>query len=269
MRAFSPDGRCYVFDRRANGFVPGEGCGVVVLKLLDKAIEDGDRIYAVIDGSAVNNDGNTMGITTPNPEAQMQVIQEALDAGGIDPSTISYIEAHGTGTMIGDPIELKALTAVFRKSTQDRQFCGVGSVKTNIGHLLLASGIAGFIKVVMCISNRQIPASLNCEEPNPRFEFDKSPFYINRALKDWTPREGVWRAGISSFGLGGTNGHILVSNLDGQQFKDYKCRRNPLPPVMFNRKRLWADKKETGDCTYRQPENTDVKPGMLRLEKKR
>jgi polyketide synthase PksM len=240
-KALSPDGKSYTFDEKANGFVPGEGCGAVLLKRLDNALADGDRIYAVIDASAVNNDGHTMGITTPNPDAQREVIEAALKKGGIHPGTISYIEAHGTGTMIGDPIELKALTRVFRQYTDEKQFCGVGSVKTNIGHLLSAAGVASFIKTVLSIVNRQIPPTLNCDKPNPRFEFDNSPFYPNTSLKEWVAKDGIRRAGISAFGFGGTNAHIIVSECDSELLKGYVVKRQPLPPVEFNRKRYWFD----------------------------
>ncbi|WP_139488197.1 beta-ketoacyl synthase N-terminal-like domain-containing protein [Brevibacillus dissolubilis] len=241
-KALSPDGKCHTFDEKANGFVPGEGAGAVLLKPLDKAMADGDRIYAVIEASAINNDGHTMGITTPNPDMQVDVIETALRQGKIDPSTISYIETHGTGTMIGDPIELKALTKVFRESTDERQFCGVGSSKTNIGHLLSAAGIASFIKVCLSLHHKQLPPTLNCEKPNPRFEFGSSPFYPNTSLQDWIPRQGVRRAGISSFGFGGTNAHMIVSDAP-DALALYQPKREALPPVEYNRKRYWIDAK--------------------------
>ncbi|WP_438432128.1 SDR family NAD(P)-dependent oxidoreductase [Gorillibacterium sp. sgz500922] len=238
-RALSPDGKCHTFDEKANGFVPGEGCGAVLLKRLDKALADGDHIYAVIEGSAINNDGRTMGVTTPNPEAQSMVIQEALTKAEATPGSISYIENHGTGTMIGDPIELKALTKVFRESTREKQFCAVGSVKTNLGHLLSAAGIASFIKVALSLYHRQLPPTLNCETPNPRFEFASSPFYPNTRLQEWKPRAGIRRAGISSFGFGGTNVHMIVSEAPNQE--EGRKTRQPLPRVIFNRRRFWLD----------------------------
>ncbi len=248
--AISPDGKCHTFDEKANGFVPGEGCGIVLLKPLEKAVADGDNIYAVIEASAVNNDGHTMGITTPNPAAQEAVIKEALEKGGINASTVGYIEAHGTGTMIGDPIELKALTNVFRQYTPDKMFCAIGSVKTNLGHLLSAAGIASFIKVVLSMVNKQIPPTLNCEKPNPRFNFDQSPFYPNTSLTEWKPIEGIRRAGISSFGFGGTNAHIILAEYGG---KDQSTkRRNSLSPVAFNRKRYWIDGAQGQWNSYNQ-----------------
>lgn len=240
-KALSPDGKCFTFDERANGFVPGEGCGVVILKPLRNALDDGDNIMAVIDGSAINNDGHTMGITTPNPEAQKEVIEAALKRAGVSPSSISYIEAHGTGTLIGDPIELKALTQVFRKHTQEKQFCSIGSVKTNHGHLLSASGISGFIKVILSMVNKQIPPSLNCKHPNSRFDFENSPFYINSQLQPWETRDGIRRAGISSLGFGGTNAHIIISECPDILFSKKPIIRKPLSPISFDKKRYWID----------------------------
>ncbi|WP_430622545.1 ketoacyl-synthetase C-terminal extension domain-containing protein [Bacillus velezensis] len=176
-----------------------------------------------------------MGITTPNPKLQEQVIQDAFEKADITPGSVSYVETHGTGTMIGDPIELQALTKVFRRDTNKTQFCGVGSVKTNIGHLLSAAGAASFIKVILSIWHKEIPPTLNCETPNPRFEFEKSPFYPNTELRSW--KDGKRRAGISAFGFGGTNAHLLVSGLDDS----YHSVRTPLPPAEFVRKEYWPD----------------------------
>ncbi|MBF0224370.1 MAG: SDR family NAD(P)-dependent oxidoreductase [Desulfobacterales bacterium] len=242
-KALSPDGKCHTFDEKANGFVPGEGCGAILLKPLENAIKDGDKIYAVIESSAVNNDGHTMGITTPNPEAQAEVIKEALTKGSIDPITITYVETHGTGTMIGDPIELKALTKIFREQTKDRGFCAVGSVKTNIGHLASASGIAGLIKVILSVHNKYIPPTLNCIKPNPRFKFDDSPFYPNINLKVWAP-EHLRRAGISSFGFGGTNAHIIIGECDKALLNGYSQKRFSLDLPVFNKKRFWLESKK-------------------------
>ena len=241
-KALSRDGRCHTFDLRANGYVPGEGCGAVLLKPFRKALGDGDRIYAVIAGSAINNDGHTMGITTPNLEAQEAVIVAALDRAHVQPETVGYVEAHGTGTMIGDPIELKALTRAFRRYTQARQFCAVGSVKTNVGHLHSAAGIASFIKVALALHHREIPPTLNCEEPNPRFEFSESPFYPNLHLQPWQPRDKVRRSGISSFGFGGTNCHLIAEAFVPENFREYECRRKERPPPAFKRKKYWLPK---------------------------
>lgn len=244
-KALSPDGMCHTFDEGANGFVLGEGCGAVLLKLLDKAVRDGDRIYGVIDATAVNNDGHTMGITTPNPEAQRAVIREALEIGNVNPETVTYVETHGTGTMIGDPIELKGLTSVFREFTDKVGFCSVGSVKTNMGHALSAAGIASFIKVMLCIEHKKLVPTLHCEHPNPRFDFTSSPFYPVRELRDWEVGEGrIRRAGMSSFGFGGTNAHIIVSECVAEMPAKYEMKRAPLPSAIFNRKRFWLEKRE-------------------------
>ncbi|WP_458461952.1 beta-ketoacyl synthase N-terminal-like domain-containing protein, partial [Paenibacillus sp.] len=209
----SPDSRCKTFSADANGIGLGEGCGVVLLKPLSRAIADQDAIYGVIDGTSINNDGQTMGITTPNPEAQQELLEKAISNAGIHPSTISYIETHGTGTLIGDPIELKALTGVFAKYTNQRQFCGVGSVKSNIGHLLSASGIASLIKVLLSLAHRELPPTIHCDQPNPRFQFGESPFYIVQQHQPWgSGPSDILRAGISAFGLGGNNAHVIVSN---------------------------------------------------------
>ncbi|HZG81830.1 MAG TPA: polyketide synthase, partial [Brevibacillus sp.] len=258
------DGKCHTFDARANGFVPGEGCGAVLLKPLSKALAEGDHIYAVIDATAINNDGRTMGITTPNPDGQRDVIQSALRQGNIDCRSISYIETHGTGTMIGDPIELKALTKVFHEVTKETQFCAVGSVKSNIGHLLSAAGIASFIKVALSIRHRQLPPTLNCETPNPRFAFEQSPFYPNTSLVDWQPRNGIRRAGISSFGFGGTNAHVIVSELDAQLMSSYRPKRKPLEPIEFRRARYWLEKPDAAALV--QSVGKCERPAMLAIQ---
>jgi acyl transferase domain-containing protein/acyl carrier protein len=208
----SPDGHCRAFDAKAQGTLFGCGTGVVVLKRLKEALEDGDNVLAVIRGSAVNNDGSLkVGFTAPSVTGQAEVISEALSVADCAPDTISYIEAHGTGTALGDPIEIQALTKAFRAGTARRQFCGIGSVKTNLGHLEAAAGVTGLIKTVLALQHRQIPPSLNFEKPNPRIDFENSPFYVNDRLRDWPevasqPR----RAGVSSFGFGGTNAHLIV-----------------------------------------------------------
>ncbi len=208
-RALSADGRCRTFDEKADGFVPGEGVGCVLLKPLDQALADEDPIYAVIDGSAMNNDGHTLGITTPGVEGQVDVIVRALQKAGVSPKEISYVEAHGTGTMIGDPIELNALARAFVQDPPKR--CALGSVKTNIGHLLSAAGVASFIKVALSLRHGTLPPTLHCETINPRFEFDRTPFFPLRQLQPWEAGGGLRRAGISSFGFGKTNVHVVLS----------------------------------------------------------
>ncbi|RKG61278.1 KR domain-containing protein [Corallococcus sp. CA054B] len=236
-RALSRDGRCKTFDERADGFVPGEGAGAVLLKPLRKALADGDRVYGVIDATAVNNDGHTMGATTPNPAGQRAVIEEALRQGRVDPRTLGYVEAHGTGTMLGDPIELKALTEVLAPAGAPPGSCAVGTVKSNFGHLLSAAGVAGFIKVVLSLMHRELPPTLHCATPNPRFHFESSPLFPNTTLRPWEPRFGVRRAGLSAFGFGGTNAHALVSEAPAGQ----QPTRAPLLPVVFTRQRYWLE----------------------------
>lgn len=239
-KALSPDGKCYTFDERANGFVPGEGCGAVLLKEYESAVHDGDKIYAVIEASVANNDGKTMGITTPNLKAQKDIIMTAIDRADIDPSTIGYVETHGTGTMIGDPIELKALSEVYSSFCDEKRYCAVGSVKTNIGHLMSAAGVSGFIKTSLAIHNRLIPPTLNCITPNPRFRFDDSPFYVADKAEKWRSDRDMARAAISSFGFGGTNVHmILCSAPDG-----HIPSRRALGQIVYNKKRYWPEQAE-------------------------
>jgi len=211
----SPDGHCRAFDADAQGTVFGNGAGVVVLKLLNKAIADNDRIYAVIKGSAVNNDGtHKMSYTAPSIQGQVAVISEALAVAQIDANTISYVETHGTGTALGDPIEITALTQAFHQSTYQpitkNGFCAIGSVKTNIGHLDDAAGIAGLIKTILALKNGAIPPSLNFKRPNPNIDFANSPFYVNTELIEWKKNDLPRRAGVSSFGMGGTNCHVVL-----------------------------------------------------------
>ena len=210
----SPDGHCRAFDRLASGTIFGNGVGIVVLKRLEQAIADGDRIYAVIKGSAINNDGGTkVGYLAPNGEGQSRVVAEAIAQAGIEADTIGYLETHGTGTILGDPIEIAGLTQGFRATTAEKQFCAIGSVKTNIGHLQIASGIAGFIKTVLCLYHRQIPPSLHFTEPSPQIDFANSPFYVNTTLQDWQPQTYPRRAGVNSLGVGGTNAHVILEEV--------------------------------------------------------
>ncbi|MFI9407744.1 type I polyketide synthase [Nocardia sp. NPDC052316] len=205
----SPDGHCRAFDADAAGTVFGSGVGVVVLKRLADAIADGDHIHAVILGSAVNNDGaNKIGYTAPGIAGQRAVIREALSAAGIGADTIGYVEAHGTGTTLGDPIEVSALSAAYREHTDATQYCALGSVKANVGHLNSAGGVAGFIKAVLAVREGRIPASLHYTRPNPEIDFAASPFFVNTELRTWS--DGVRRAGVSAFGIGGTNAHVIV-----------------------------------------------------------
>ncbi len=208
----SPDGHCRAFDEKARGTVLGEGVGVVVLKRLADAIADRDHIHAVVRGAALNNDGsNKVGYTAPSIDGQLEVIAEAHELAGVSPDTITYIEAHGTGTELGDPIEMMALTEAFRRHTDRRQYCAIGSVKTNIGHLDAAAGVAGLIKAVLALEHGVIPPSLHYEHPNPRIDFASSPFFVSTSATEWrTNNDTPRRAGVSSFGIGGTNAHVVL-----------------------------------------------------------
>ena len=209
----SPDGHCRAFDAEARGTVFGSGVGMVALKRLEDARRDGDTVHAVIRGTAINNDGSLkVGFTAPSVEGQAQVIAAAQAAAGVSPDSISYVEAHGTATPLGDPIEVAALTSAFRAATARTGFCALGSVKTNVGHLDAAAGVTGFLKTVLALGHRQIPPSLHFERPNPKIDFAASPFYVAARLADWpAPADGgPRRAGVSAFGVGGTNAHVVV-----------------------------------------------------------
>jgi phthiocerol/phenolphthiocerol synthesis type-I polyketide synthase E len=206
----SADGHCRAFDKDASGTISGEGAGVVVLKRLADALKEGDHIYAIIKGSAVNNDGKRkVGFTAPSVEGQSECIRKAHVFARVEPDTISYIETHGTGTKMGDPIELEALNLAFNRDTKRR--CAIGSVKTNMGHIDAAAGVAGFIKTVLSLQNAQLPPSLHFAEQNPEVNFAGGPFYVNTSLQQWTRVAGQpLRAGVSSFGIGGTNVHTIL-----------------------------------------------------------
>jgi acyl transferase domain-containing protein/acyl carrier protein len=207
----SPDGLCRTFDANARGTVFGNGVGLVVLKRLADAIADGDTIHAIIRGAAMNNDGSLkVGFTAPGVAGQAQVVSDALAAAGVPADSISYVEAHGTGTELGDPIEITALTRAYRRTTDRTGFCAVGSVKPNIGHLDAAAGVSSLIKTIMAMKHRQIPATINYEKPNPKIDFENSPFFVNTTLTPWETNGHPRRAGVSSFGFGGTNAHIIV-----------------------------------------------------------
>ncbi|KAB8332632.1 acyltransferase domain-containing protein [Scytonema tolypothrichoides VB-61278] len=207
----SPDGHCRAFDAKARGTIFSNGLGVVVLKRLEDALADGDFIHAIIKGSAINNDGSLkVGYTAPSVDGQREVILEALALAEVEPDSITYVETHGTGTPLGDPIEIKALTQAFRSSTNKKGFCRIGSVKTNVGHLNTAAGVTGLIKTVQALKNKQIPPSLHFKEPNPEIDFANSPFYVNTKLSEWKTNGTPRRAGVSSFGIGGTNAHVIL-----------------------------------------------------------
>ena len=234
-KVLSKTGKSHVFDERADGFVLGEGAGLVLLKDYEQARREGDRILATILGSAVNNDGQTMGLTVPNQQGQKAVIEAALTKSQVDPATISYLEAHGTGTLLGDPIEIKAATEVYRLQTDKTQYCAVGSVKSNLGHTMTAAGITGLIKMLLAMQHRQLPATLHCEHPHPRFGFESSPFYPNLKLAPWAVNAAARRAAISSFGFGGTNCHMILEEAP----QGYVASRESLPLTQFNRRHYW------------------------------
>ncbi|MEH2043008.1 aminotransferase class III-fold pyridoxal phosphate-dependent enzyme [Nostoc sp.] len=207
----SGDGHCRPFDASAQGTMFNNGAGVVVLKRLEDALNDGDRIYAVIRGSGINNDGaDKVSFTAPSVDGQAEAIAMAQAYANFHPETISYIEAHGTATPLGDPIEIEALTQAFRVHTNAKQFCAIGSLKSNVGHLVAAAGVAGLIKTALALHYKKIPPSLNFEAPNPKIDFANSPFYVNTKLAEWSEGETPRRASVSSFGVGGTNAHIVL-----------------------------------------------------------
>ena len=213
----SPDGHCRPFDAQAQGTVFGSGLGVLVLKRLEDAVADRDTIHAVILGSATNNDGSLkVSYTAPSVDGQAQVIAEALSNAGVEPGTISYVEAHGTGTALGDPTEITALAKAFGGAAATKRSCAIGSVKSNIGHLDAASGIAGLIKTVLALEHHMIPPSLHFERPNPGIDFDNTPFYVNAKLAEWKVEGTPRRAGVSSFGVGGTNAHVVLQESSAQ-----------------------------------------------------
>ncbi|AKL76887.1 type I polyketide synthase [Bacillus velezensis] len=229
----SSEGKCRSFGEGGDGYVPGEGAGAVLLKPLKKAIADNDHIYGVIKGSATNHGGKTTGYTVPNPEAHRDLILSALNRAAVSPADISYIEAHGTGTALGDPIEIRGLSMAFDKQTDEKNYCGIGSVKSNIGHLEAAAGIAGLIKVLLSMKHETLPASLHSEELNRKISFSDSPFYVVRNNRPW-PAEGNKPriAAISSFGAGGSNAHLIVGAYQPKRQADGNTEQKPHAVVL-------------------------------------
>jgi acyl transferase domain-containing protein/acetylornithine/succinyldiaminopimelate/putrescine aminotransferase len=226
----SPDGRCRAFDRDAKGTVFSNGAAIVVLRRLREARADGDTIYAVIKGAALNNDGSAkVSFTAPSVDGHAQLISMAQALGGIDPETISYVEAHGTGTALGDPIEIAGLTQAFAAGgARKKAFCAIGSLKTNIGHLDAAAGAAGLIKTALALHHKVLPASLHFESPNPKLGLEDSPFYVNARLQKWNTGSGPLRAGVSSFGIGGTNAHVVLEEAPALEVSDQARNRQLL-----------------------------------------
>ena len=208
--AMSPTGQCHAFDASADGFVRGEGCGVAVLKRLSDALRDGDRVLAVVRGSAVNQDGRSNGLMAPNPAAQMAVLRAAYANAGVEPRDVDYVEAHGTGTLLGDPIEARALGTVMGRGRPEQSPLLIGAIKSNLGHLEAAAGIAGFIKAVLSVHRAYIPSNLHFESPNPHIPFENLRLKVVAEHTDWPSTERLRRAGVSSFGFGGTNAHVVL-----------------------------------------------------------
>ena len=207
----SPDGHCRAFDHKSKGTIFGSGAGVIVLRRLQDAADDGDNIYAVIKGTAVNNDGSgKVGYLAPSVDGQAAAVVESIAVADVGAESIEYVECHGTGTPVGDPIEVSALTQAFRETTEKKGFCALGSVKTNIGHLDTAAGIASLIKASLAVKHGEIPPSLNFEAPNPTIDFTTSPFYVNNKLQAWKSSTGIRRAGVNSLGVGGTNAFAII-----------------------------------------------------------
>lgn len=240
----SKTGECHSFDEKADGFIPSEGAGVIVLKSLKKAIEDNDRIYGVIKGSAVNQDGKTNGITAPSAKSQMQLETEVYQRYHIDPNNIDYIETHGTGTSLGDPIEICALKKAYGQYTDRKGYCAISTVKSNIGHALTASGVISVIKVLMCLKNKKMIPIANFEKANDKIDFKNSPFYVLTETKDWEKSEGLRMAAISSFGLSGTNCHMVIQEPPKQRGSDIK---KPGYLILFSAKSLNALQKKMMD----------------------
>ncbi|MDP6938410.1 MAG: SDR family oxidoreductase [Planctomycetota bacterium] len=217
---YSPDGHCRAFSAQAEGTVGGSGVALVTLRRLEDAIEAGDNILAVIKGSAINNDGaDKVGYAAPSVDGQAEVVRSALAMADVNPESIGYIESHGTGTALGDPIEIAALTAAFREQTERTDFCRIGSIKTNMGHLDSAAGVAGLIKAALAVHHAQLPPSLHCDEPDPQIDFPSTPFRVQTELENWEC-EGPRRAGVSSFGIGGTNAHVIVEEPPGREVSE-------------------------------------------------
>ncbi len=209
-RMLSVDGRCKTFDASANGYVRGDGCGIIVLKRLSDAVADRDNILAVIRGTAINQDGPSSALTVPNGPSQVAVIRQAMANGGVNPADVSYLEVHGTGTSLGDPMEVEALGTVFGKTHSPEQPLIIGSAKTNIGHTEGAAGVAGLMKLVLQLQHQQIAPSLHFKEPNPYINWSQLPVQVSTNLTPWETNGKSRIAGVSSFGFSGTNAHIIL-----------------------------------------------------------
>ena len=253
----SKDGHCRPFDAEASGTVFSDGVGAVLLKRFDDARRDRDNILALIRGAAFNNDGSTrMSFSAPSLDGQAKVIAEALSRARVSADSVTYVEAHGTATPLGDPIEIAALTDVFRADSDRNQYCAVGSIKSNFGHLTAASGVAGLIKTVLALQHKQIPPTLHFQRPNPEIDFARSPFFVNKELRAWDRSSTPRRAGVSSFGVGGTNAHVVLEEAP-QKRTDESVAARPFEIVPFSarsRTRLESMRHELGDFLRRNGE---------------
>ncbi|WP_025688022.1 type I polyketide synthase [Paenibacillus zanthoxyli] len=250
----STDGHCRAFDEGSSGFVPGNGYGLVVLKRLEEALRDGDHIWSIIKGFAVNNDGSEkVSYTAPSVNAQSEVIAQAQALAEVDASTIGYVETHGTGTRMGDPIEIQALSQAFRHSTDQSGYCLIGSVKTNIGHLDSAAGIAGFMKATLMLHYKQIPPSLNFSRPNSAIDFENSPFYVNTSLQDWEKGSYPRRAAVNSLGMGGTNAHVILEEAPERNKGTLKASWSTLPVSAKNKESLEGNLRNMKKYMHRDP----------------
>jgi acyl transferase domain-containing protein/thioesterase domain-containing protein len=258
---YSPDGHLRTFDADSKGIVTGAGVGVVVIKRLADAIADGDTVQAVIKATALNNDGSTkIGYTAPSIGGQAKVMAEAMELAGIHSDSVSYIETHGTGTELGDPVEVAAMTQAFHATavnpeTQKKQYCAIGSAKPNIGHLNHAAAIAGLIKAILALKHKQLPPSLNFKKPNPKIDFENSPFYVNTKLQDWNTNGAPRRAGVNAFGIGGTNGHVV---LEEAPIAEPTSNARPHQVLMLTAKTLTALDKITSNLAQHLSDHPDV-----------
>ena len=251
----SSDGHCRTFDADASGTVFGSGSAVVMLKRLEEAVKDGDQIYAVIRGYGMNNDGSAkVGYTAPSVDGQSKAIVLAQELAGIDPRTIGYVEAHGTATTLGDPIELAALARAFEAKTRDKKFCAVGTVKTNLGHLDVASGVTGLIHAAFCVRDGRLTPTLHFKKPNPKFDLENSPFFVNTALRNWQADAAPRRAGVSAFGVGGTNAHVVIEQAPNRVSPEATRRTQVLTISARSEAALAAAAKRLAARLREQPE---------------
>jgi acyl transferase domain-containing protein len=256
---YSPDGHCRAFDANSKGVVGGDGAGVVVMKRNQQAAADRDHIYAIIKGSAANNDGiRKVGYTAPSVEGQAEVIRAAQTAAAVEPESITYLEAHGTGTELGDPVEVEALKMVF--NTGKKNFCAIGSVKTNLGHLDSAAGAASFIKVVLALQHHQIPPSLHFNSPNPKLGLEDSPFYVVSKLTPWKRNSFPLRAGVSSLGIGGTNAHVVLEEYPGDNRQYSSKGSRPYQLLLLSAKTPQALERITTNLVSHFKENPGIDP---------